>query len=145
MQKQIQSKKTPVETLKNLAALKKRETELMSQLALVRSEMLRVGISIRYDLEKKKIDELKASKHPQTAGVRTPLSHKDVLIAVLSHHGPMLLKHLCKTALDYGAETRAKKVSDPFHAVLCRNQDIFFQMGNGYWGLTQKYRDENFK
>ncbi|MCK9435047.1 MAG: hypothetical protein M0R32_09585 [Candidatus Cloacimonetes bacterium] len=144
MQKQIQSKKTPVETLKNLAALKKRETELMSQLSLVRSEMLRVGTSIRDDLEKKKVDELKVAQHPQKTGVRT-LSHKDALIAVLSHRGPMLLKHLCQTALDYGAETRAKKVSDPFHAVLCRNQDIFFQMGNGYWGLTQKYRDENFK
>jgi hypothetical protein len=163
MNKSIQknsNKKTPTAVLMVLAGLKKRETDLMKQLERVRTKMTEVS-----KLAKSVVVQPQQAEAPtcQFVGKNleasidhicsiTPVlprttgsSHKDFLISVLRRRGPMQLKYLVQTALEYGAKTRAKNPADPMHAVLCRNQDIFYQMGNGYWALTQKYRDENFK
>lgn len=156
MNKSIQKdshKKTPPAVLKVLAGLKKRETDLMKQLERVRAKMTEVSKLAKPVVVQPQQAEAPPCQFVGNLELKSSIdhicshqsSHKDFLISVLRRRGPMQLKYLVQTALEYGAKTRAKNPADPMHAVLCRNQDIFYQMGNGYWALTQKYRDENFK
>lgn len=156
MQKNVQNKKTAPAVLNVLAALKKRETDLMRQLERVRSKMTEVSklskpivLPPGQSLQPVGVPTCKFVGEKRDISidhvVETPvkgISHKEALIAALRQRGVLGMKELCRMAIYNGAKTTAKDPADPFHAVLCRNQDIFERQGNGYWGLTPEYRDK---
>ncbi len=158
MHKNVQQKKTPPAVLKVLAALKKRETDLMKQLERVRSKMTEVSKLAKPVVVQNAGDALQPVGVPTCKFVgekrdasidhvvpieRPVKSHKEALITALRYGGGYLkMDELCSRAIRCGAKTRAKDPKDPLHAVLCRNPDIFEKQGGGYWSFTADYRDK---
>ena len=145
-------KKTPKAVLQRLAALKHQESELMMELDRVRSEMTLVNkiqrTESQADIIVKLLDDCVRRSLTRAPSAQGGKKHKDALIQALTRNGPMRLKDLTAAAIGCGAETNAKRPADSFHAVLHRNPETFFRLykGNaGVWGLTQRYRDKNFR